>query len=90
MSRIRRTNQIDVDHYTMSKVDKDHQYHYLHTMSKTELVIKELLLNERHRTIMEAWDDKSQNKTNITLRTMYNKLWSELDIVQQILKSSKQ
>jgi hypothetical protein len=35
---------------------------------------------------MEAWDDKSMNKTNKILRRMYNEMWDEIEIVDKKLK----
>lgn len=58
----------------------------INTMSNTELLIREIQLKERHKTIMEAWDDKSKSKTNLKLKTMYNELWDELEPLQLKLK----
>lgn len=58
----------------------------INTMSIPELVIREIQLKERHKTIMEAWDDKSNSKTNLKLKTMYNQLWDELEPLQLKLK----
>lgn len=63
----------------MSKVDIHN------TMSTADLIIRRIQLEERHRTIMEAWDDKSMTKTNKKLRAMYNELWEELEPLQKLL-----
>jgi hypothetical protein len=45
----------------------------------SQLTLRKMQLNERHCTIMEAWDDKSMNKTNKILRRMYNPAATQWD-----------
>ena len=52
----------------------------------SQITVRKMQLNERHCTIMEAWDEKSKSKTNRTLARMYKDLWIELDEVNQNLK----
>jgi len=52
----------------------------------SQLTLRKMQLDERHCTIMEAWDDKSMNKTNKILRRMYNEMWDEIEIVDKKLK----
>lgn len=49
------------------------------------LTVRRIQLEERHKTIMEAWDEKSKSKTNLKLKTMYNDLWEELNYINEQL-----
>ena len=58
----------------------------------SRIYIRKLQLDERHRTIMEAWDEKSKSKTNRKLAQMYSDLHDELkelERVQLILEKEK-
>lgn len=54
-------------------------------MTIPELTIRNIQLEERHRVIMEAWEEKSVHKTNLKLKAMYNELWDELTYIRERL-----